>query len=243
MTAVVAGVDGCPAGWVVVMRTLDDPGQADMQLVATFAEVLALVPPPALIAIDIPIGLPEQGGRGGRRCDIAARANLGARQSSVFAVPARAAVMETDYRRACDVAFENSDPPLKVSKQTFNLFPKIREVDTLMTPALQERVVECHPELAFWALNGAQPLDEPKKVKSRPYGPGLALRRKLLAAAGYSRSFVEACPFRVKDCGADDVLDAMVCAWSAARIVRGKGRRFPAEPDTNVAGLRMEIWC
>ena len=35
-------------------------------------------------------------------------------------------------------------------------------------------------------------LDEPKKVKSRPYDPGLALRRRLLIAAGFPAAIVEA---------------------------------------------------
>ncbi|MFM1814557.1 MAG: hypothetical protein RLZ98_1252 [Pseudomonadota bacterium] len=240
---VVAGVDGCRAGWIAVIREADDAARAEVRLVGSFAEVLALEPAPAMIAVDIPIGLPERGQRGGRTCDVAARVNLGARQSAVFAVPARAAVMETDYRTACGVAMAHSEPALKVSKQTFNLFPKMREVDGLMTAELQERVIEVHPELAFWALNGEAPLGEPKKVKSRPYGPGLEVRRGLLAAAGYGRGFLEAVPFRANECGADDLLDAAACAWSAARIVGGVGQRFPAEPDVDARGLRMEIWC
>ena len=186
----VAGVDGCPGGWLVVLRPLGSPAAARSQLVATFAEVLALPEAPALIAVDMPIGLPARSGIGGRRADIEARANLGARQSSVFAVSSRAAVMQAEYRAACAAAFATSDPPRKVSKQCFNLFPKIREIDRLMTPELQSRVLECHPELSFWALNGEASLSEPKKVKSRGHPPGLELRRSLLGAAGYDRSFL-----------------------------------------------------
>ena len=158
----IAGVDGCPGGWLIVLRPLDDPTAARARLVATFAEILALEPQPVFIGVDMPIGLPDIAGIGGRRADIEARANLGARQSSIFAVPSRAAVMQADYRDACASAFATSDPPRKVSKQCFNLFPKIREIDCLMNPALQQRVHETHPELGFWALNGERPLDEPK---------------------------------------------------------------------------------
>ena len=94
----IAGVDGCPAGWIVVLRRLDDAGSARALLVATFADVLALDPAPIVIGVDMPIGLPERGGMGGRRAEVEARANLGKRRSSVFTVPSRAAVMETEYR-------------------------------------------------------------------------------------------------------------------------------------------------
>jgi predicted RNase H-like nuclease len=240
--AFVAGVDGCRAGWVVALRRLDDPTSTTLQLCATFAEILALREAPEMIAVDIPIGLAARATVGGRQADIEARANLGARQSAVFAMPARAAVMESDYRRACAVALENSDPPRMISKQAFNLFPKIREVDALMTPALQDRVVECHPELAFWALNGERPLDQPKKVKSVAHTPGLELRRNLLLAAGYTRTLLDARPFKASEAGADDLLDAIANSWSAARIATGMARRFPAMPQLDERSLRMEIW-
>lgn len=240
---IVAGVDGCRGGWLVVTRPLDAPGAAEVHLLEAFSDVLKLRPAPEIIAVDIPIGLPECSGRGGRPCDVAARANLGGRQSAVFAVPSRAAAMCEGYREACLVALRTSDPPKMVSKQTFFLFPKIREVDRLMTPELQGRVLEVHPELAFWALNGRMPLDLPKKLKSRPFPPGLDLRKTLLEKAGYERTFLGSRPFRASAAGPDDLLDATVNSWSAARIASGSGMRFPAEPDLDAKGLRMEIWC
>jgi len=239
----VAGVDGCPAGWVVVLSQIEGRAAPMVRVVFTFAEVLALPERPEVIAVDIPIGLPDKAGLGGRAPDIAARAVLGARQSAVFSVPARAAVMEVDYRAACDVAYAHSDPARKVSKQTFNLFPKIREVDALMTPELQGRVFECHPEAAFWAMAGERALELPKKVKSRPNPPGLELRRGLLEAAGFPRAFLEAVPFPRAVAGADDVLDACACAVTASRIVAGVARRFPEKPLVDGRGLRQEIWA
>ena len=238
----VAGVDGCRAGWLVVVRPLATAVGARVRLMPTFADVLNLAERPQVIAIDMPIGLPEVAMVGGRHADIAARAHLGARRSAVFAVPARPAVLETDYRAACAVALATSEPPRGISKQTFNLFPKMREVDALMTPALQERVVECHPEVAFWALNGEQPLGEPKKTRSQPHPAGLALRRFLLAQAGYSLAFLQATGFKAAEAGSDDFLDACACSWSAARIASGRGVLFPAEPPVDSRGLKMEIW-
>jgi predicted RNase H-like nuclease len=41
--------------------------------------------------------------------------------------------------------------------------------------------------------------------------------------------------------GADDVLDAMVAAWTARRVATGDAGRLPEEPVANRTGLRMEI--
>ncbi|MFN0218364.1 MAG: DUF429 domain-containing protein [Hyphomicrobium sp.] len=238
----IAGVDGCRGGWMVVTHPVDQPAKARVEILATFAAVIALPERPRVIAIDIPIGLPERTGLGGRACDAAARTLLGARQSSVFSVPARVATMQDDFAAACDIAAYNSDPPRKVSKQTFNLFPKIREVDALMTPNLQERVVECHPELAFWRLNGRRALDQPKKVKSRPWPAGLALRRQLLMSAQYLDAVIDRARFNSADAGADDILDAFANAAAAVEIMRGGAHRVPDDPPRDAKGLRMEIW-
>ena len=179
-----AGVDGCPGGWVAAfVRPAGD--EARLAVFARFADVLAAPERPAIVAVDMPIGLPERAGAGGRAAENAVRPLLGARQSSVFSVPSRAAIYAHDYAQACRVAQETSEPPRKVSKQLFNIAPKIREVDAVLRadPQVAARVYEVHPEVAFWRLNGECALDEPKKVKSRPYPPGLALRRKLLEAA------------------------------------------------------------
>lgn len=245
-SAYVAGVDGCRGGWLAVIREISDASASTLHLCGTFEDVLALPQAPQIIAVDIPIGLPERAIKGGRACDNAARAVLGGRQSSVFSVPARASVACDDYRKACAVAYQNSEPPRMISKQAFNLFGKIREVDQLMTPELQERVVECHPELAFWVLNGRQALDLPKKVKSRPNPPGLELRRDLLKLAGYPAAFLVAglsdAGILARDAGSDDFLDAATNASAAARIALGRGVCFPDQPARDGRGLRMEIW-
>ena len=108
-------------------------------------------------------------------------------------------------------------------------------------PALAARIYEVHPELAFWRLNGEQPLNEPKKVKSRPYAPGLALRRQLLRAAGLPAELIDAAP--PKGAEADDLLDALACAAIAWRIHAGIARPFPDPPSRDTYGLPMAIWA
>jgi predicted RNase H-like nuclease len=237
-----AGVDGCRIGWVVAfVRARGD--DIRLRIVPRFADVLAAPEAPAVIAVDIPIGLPERVGYGGRAAENAVRPLLGARQSSVFSVPSRAALAVEDYREACRVALATSDPPRKVSKQLYMIAPKIREVDAclLADPAAAARVFEVHPELAFWRLNSERALDEPKKVKGRCYEPGLALRRQLLIGRGLAPAAVNGDP--PKGAGPDDLLDALACAAIARRIYTGDARPFPDPFERDAFGLPMAIWA
>ncbi|HFB2048413.1 MAG: DUF429 domain-containing protein [Hyphomicrobiaceae bacterium] len=242
MTHFIAGVDGCRAGWVAIIQEVYRPASAILVLFRKFSDLLAYRPHLEIIAIDIPIGLPSNTGVGGRIADREARSVLGKRRSSVFSTPSRATVMCDDYTTACAVAYETSNPPRKISKQVFNIFPKIREVDALMTSKLQLRVFETHPEVAFWALNGEVPLTLAKKVKSKPYHKGLEFRRSLLKKHDYPEEILCSCEHRTLQVGPDDILDACANAWSANRIYTGLAHRFPCQPQLDSKGLRMEIW-
>ncbi|MBD1546908.1 DUF429 domain-containing protein [Roseibium aggregatum] len=237
----VAGVDGCRAGWVAVLWRLGEPAEVRLAVFSSFSEVLKHSPTVSVIAVDMPIGLPDRIGAGGRGPEKAARRHLGERQSSVFAVPARSAVYAEDYAQACEIAQTTSEPPKKVSKQAFYLFPKIREIDGLMTPELEARVYEVHPELAFWRLNNGEAMSLPKKIKSRANGPGLDQRRDLLVSCGFERDFLDQKPPR--GCGRDDLLDAAANCLIAERIANGGAEPFPKDFQRDGKGLRMAIWA
>jgi predicted RNase H-like nuclease len=238
----VAGVDGCSAGWLVIFARIAGC-EIRLRLVPRFADILAATEKPAVVAIDIPIGLPQRAGKGGRAAESMVRPLLGERQSSVFSVPSRAALAAKDYREACATALATSDPPRKVSKQLFMLAPKIRDVDACLRekPTAVARVFEVHPELAFWRLNRERALDEPKKVKGRCHEPGLAMRSRLLIAAGFSPDVVNGTAPR--GAGPDDVLDALACAAIARRIHAGLARPFPDPPQRDAFGLQMAMWA
>lgn len=242
MNVWLAGVDGCPAGWIAAF-VRPDGNEVRIRTFARFADVAGVPEAPAIIAVDIPIGLPDRAGPGGRAAENAVRPLLGQRQSSVFSVPSRSAVYTKDYGEARQVALATSDPPKSVAKQLFNIASKIREVDETLRSdtALARRVFEVHPEVAFWRLNGERPLHEPKKIKSRCYEPGLALRRNLLAAAGLPVSIIAGAP--PPGAGPDDLLDALACAAVARRIHAGSAQSFPDPPPRDSCGLPMAIWA
>lgn len=232
--SVVAGVDGCRGGWVVALA--DERGPLDVRVVATFAEILALAERPLVIAIDIPIGLLDAAEAGGRECDRIARGLLrGPRACSVFSPSIRAALGIDDFPAACETSRASSPARIRISLQTFHIRSKVKQVDDEMTPKLQDRVVEVHPELAFFAMNGERPMAHGKKS-----GEGRRERAALLARGGMLAR--DGTVPRVDRAAIDDVIDALAACWTARRVLRGEAVRVPERPARDARGLRMEIW-
>ncbi|WP_089173257.1 DUF429 domain-containing protein [Bosea sp. AS-1] len=236
-----AGVDGCKAGWIAAVAPAEGRDAAAIRVLPRFSDLFAGEIVPDIVAVDMPIGLPDRVTGSGRGPEQAVRALLGDRQSSVFAIPARCAVEADDYEQACALALAHSEPPRKVSKQGFNLFPKIREIDTVLRAelAMCKRVFEIHPELAFRTMKG-EPLTYPKKIKGVVNPPGMAERRALLQEAGLPLEAVSARPPR--GAAADDLLDALAALVVARHIAAGRGKPFPDPPGRDSHGLPIAIW-
>src|SRR5215510_228308 len=78
----VAGVDGTPGGWAVIIK---DQKKSVVKKFASIADLFHEHPKLRAVAIDIPIGLLDVYEPGGRTCDRVARSLLGrTRGSSVF---------------------------------------------------------------------------------------------------------------------------------------------------------------
>jgi predicted RNase H-like nuclease len=249
----IVGVDGCKAGWIAVRR---DPGAAPSAAVfPSFAALLDALPADATVAVDMPIGLPDVSQKGGRGPEALVRPLIGNRQSSVFAIPSRAALYaHTDgfttveawhaaHRQASEVAKATSDPPRGVSIQAFGIFAKIREIDAVLIarPELRCRVFESHPEVAFCRLNGDQAMRLPKKIKGAVNPAGMAERKALLCRHGYVSGFLNRTPPR--GAAADDFLDAAAMMLIAGRIASGKAKPFPDPPLADRFGIPVAIWA
>jgi len=251
--AAAVGVDGCKAGWIAVSRGAAEPPAATV--FPSFPALVDRFGPDAVIAVDMPIGLPDHCGHGGRGPEALVRRHLGQRQSSVFSIPSRAAVyaecgpfptLEAWYdahRRASAVARATSDPSRAISIQAFGIFSKIRELDAALreNPHLRGRVFESHPEMAFCMLNGGSAMTLPKKIKGRINPAGMEERRALLAAQELPRSFLDAPPPR--GAGEDDFLDACAVLLVAERVRRGQARCFPDPPERDAHGIPVAIWA
>lgn len=232
----VAGVDGCRAGWIVVL--LDIRGRRfsrqRVMLCERFTDVLACSSKQSILAVDIPIGLLDEAQPGGRSCDHEARRLLGRRASSVFSPPSRRVLTAKHY---AEVRGEG------LTRQAFGILPKVREVDRVMTLRLQNRVYEAHPELAFCRMAG-EPMRFNKKTMQGRHERLCAL--KTLPHA-WIRGMVHdlethSPPFPRTQVAPDDLFDASVLAYTAFRIARKKASPVPSNPTRDRRGLRMEIW-
>ncbi len=231
---IVAGVDGCRGGWIAV--SLDD--SARVLAADVFATATALaegVGDARVVAIDIPIGLTEAGPRD---CEVEARRLLGRpRSSSVFAAPLRGMLAAATYREACAYRLRIDDK--SVSKQAYNIFPKVREIDTLLqsSRAARARFFEVHPELSFRALNGGRSMLHRKSNQA-----GKAERKELLDRI-FGGSAIDAIrrAWPRSQVADDDIHDALAVAWSAIRIARGEAVTLPATPPLDCLGFPMRI--
>lgn len=196
----VLGVDGWRGRWV---GALLDGRRVTLLDLPDITAVLA-VPDVEVVAIDMPIGLSEDGVRA---CDVDARRRLGRAGSSVFPAPLRPVLAARDYAEACAVSLHRCGKAL--SRQAWNLVPAIRSLDDALGDPPLDRVVEVHPELAFRALD--ERVGDPK-VTAR----GLAQR--LAAVSRVMDVDLLAAPPLVP---AVDALDACAAAWSAQRIADG----------------------
>jgi predicted RNase H-like nuclease len=232
----VAGIDGARGGWFVVLKNLLTGG-VNTRLLRRIEEALALPENPKILAVDMPIGLLRRAERGGRACDRETRRLLGhPRQTSVFSPPVRQALRALSYRSALRLNRASSHAQIGVSIHCYGLFTKLRELDRLVSPELQGKLKEAHPELCFSQMNGS-PLREPKRS-----AVGRELRRNLLAQAGFGRvRFPAGC--RRSEVSMDDVLDAHALCWMAEQIYYKRVRPVPGEPiPRDERGLKMEIW-
>lgn len=224
------GVDGCRAGWFAV--EIDDSGAWRYAVYADIRALWTQHHTAEHILIDMPIGLSDTGRR---QCEREARKSLGARRSSIFSVPVRAALDVKTYAEASAINFERSG--LKLSKQTWNIMPKIREVDHLLreNDLAREKFMEVHPEVLFRGLTGA-PMTMPKKT-AEGFAERLDVLEQYLPDA---ETVIDAAlrDFPRKQVVRDDIVDALVIAI-VARI--GNFESLPAIPDVDAEGLPMRI--
>ena len=264
MQKVFIGIDGCKVGWAVVEinnnsvsqpwqfyiipkieNLLDrcsfphiEPGAYNKSLINPRQKIRI-----CKILIDIPIGLKESGPLE-RKCDKDARKFLGPKRGcSVFRVPARkTAQYDGGYREASNTNFELTGK--KISKQTYNICCKIREVDDFIEKTkpvfdITGIMHESHPEVVFKSLAGTSLLYSKKTKK------GFNERLDIVKICNNSiESFLDDIykKFRKYEVQPDDILDAAVLAVAAQNIhINGRINRLPQEPEFDEKGIKMEI--
>ena len=224
----IAGIDGCKGGWLVVEATCD-LSKAELRIAPNWNSIESNA---AIIAVDMPIGVSQ---RGVRQCEVEARKLLSPYASRVFKTLPRAALRfaQNDWIAANQWSKRQGFGGL--SKQIWNIRPKINEIDRVITPETQLRVYEAHPELAFARLNGGRALD------SKHSGAGLAIRKRLLGHAGFTNLDNWLQRLRGTGAKADDLLDSCVLVLTARNVLQRTVKFAPAAFEYDSRGLRMAI--
>lgn len=230
------GIDGCRDGWFCVF--LDEHDNWSFRVVSNTPSLVEFVAHADSILIDMPIGLLDNG-IDERLCDKEGRKLLRPkRSSSVFPAPARQTLQADSYEQAQTINRLVNGRGL--SQQSWNIVPKIREIDDLILSQKSLRGVmrECHPEICFWALNGKQAMQYNKKSEQ-----GRQERFSIL------EKYFESCHELFEDAASqylrrqlayDDIIDAMVCAVTSARGYNNYST-VPVKPQQDVQGLAIEM--
>jgi predicted RNase H-like nuclease len=239
----IAGIDGAPGGWAAV---LTEGKRSSIRKVGKLADFVQSGSQFEIIAVDVPIGLLDSYQAGGRDCDRATRRRLGPRGRSVFPAPVRC-VLEVLNGLALEVAEKHQEACRRsrgsalhakgITRQTFNILPKIREVDDLLhaRPELCDVIREIHPELCFRELAG-MPMRNCKSSRA-----GKDERRTALGRAFPDLDLIEK-DGRTQGLPVEDIFDAAAACWSARRLATGKGRSLPEVVPFDSTGLHMAIW-
>ena len=228
------GIDGCRGGWFLI--GLNDDDSSRFCLLKKIVELNTYLDPADVVLIDVPIGLrgrhPDE-----RICDKQARKVLRPKRgSSVFPAPSRCALHCDAYAEASER--NKACTHRGLSKQSYGILPKIREVDDyLKNKDRRSKIHEMHPEVCFWALNKRSAMVHKKSI-SEGYEERLDVLIRYYAQA---RKTVEMAmqQYRRAEVARDDIVDALVGAVTA-RNSRPL-HRFPEKPEFDAMGLPMEI--
>ncbi len=209
-------MDGCRGDWLAArVRGDDRAARLVGWALGRFADVLdGDAEPDEVVAVDIPVGLPETGRRA---CDVAGRAALGGGAAArLFFAPPRYALEAPGLATANDLLRARGEPG--ASAQTYALRAAVLEIAKFQEVAADSRVCEVHPDLSFTSMAG-------HVLASKHTATGVQERMDALAGWVDVRAAVSSAPARV---GVDDVLDALAAAWTATRIRSGRAISYPA---------------
>lgn len=228
------GIDGCRKGWIAAVLG----EKLSLKYIRTLEEMRELIEKSDLTLIDMPMGLPSDG-TSDRICDKEARTYLKKRKMSIFPIPSRQAVYTNNYKDASRINKEITGKGF--SKQSYNLFPKMREVDVFIRKdiSIQSKICEGHPELSFTRLFGKE------MTHSKKTSEGVEERFYLLESQlPYVRSVVEVFLSKhpKKIMVLDDVLDAISLALSI-KVSKTRGYSYiPNKEVRDIYGINMSIF-
>jgi predicted RNase H-like nuclease len=184
-----------------------------------------LLPDGAVIGIDMPIGLSDDGLR---PCDALARQALPGAASRVFTTPPRTVLeLGLDAPNAQVQALSIALTGQGVSRQALGLATRILALDAAVEASADRApartVVEVHPELSFTALAG-------RVLERKKSAAGVGQR--VAALLTWREDIADVLAAAPSDVPIDDALDALAALWSAERWRDGRARTVPDRATT-----------
>ena len=225
----IIGMDGCSAGWFTTK--IADKQSLIFNIIEDLNDDYLKKSNLSHIGIDIPLYLSKTGKR---RAEIEARFLLKKRACTIFSPPTFNVLRAKNYIDACEINFKECGN--RISKQSWNLFPKIKEAQKFLENNLicQVGIFEIHPELSFMAMNDMNLIEASKKTEI-----GKKIRIKLIQKFFPSFSFESVRDqykkYQVHD---DDILDSISIVWSTQRIVDNIAQSVPKNPEK----INMKIY-
>lgn len=228
------GIDGCRAGWIWVR--VEAGGGFLSGVSPTIESLVAQHPDASDYFIDMPIGISDEIAT--RACDVTARSLLQQRRSSVFVPPCRSALAAADHATANALNRQHHGKGL--SRQAYNIGPKILEVDAFLHahPDYPSRFHEVHPEVCFLGLAG-RPMVHGKKTEAGREERLSTLGLACPPALTFAREELDRWRYRQAEALKDDFVDALVAAVMSQAPSRE--RRDLGDPTQRAGALPMRI--
>ena len=227
----IAGIDGSKGGWVCVSGYENNFRELKFEKLEKFHDIK--LKDFNLVLVDIPIGLDIDLKKGGRIVDKLARKELLTNKSSIFNAPSRLVLNAKNYEEANKI---NKSKGMGLSKQSWNLVKKIKEVDEYIRNSNKTIIFESHPEIIFQIMKRDK-VSSKKKNKE-----GIIERRNLLIKSGFDKVFLER-NLSAKDnfYKQDDFIDACSLFWSANRAIANSEVKIPNDTVLDSEGIIMQI--
>lgn len=239
MYKLIFGIDATRFGWVGASI---GKNTGEIYFYQKFADLIKKISSSSRILVDMPIGLSDKNIAfyPQRPCDAAARKLLGKKHSSIFSPPCIEALYKNNYADASRINFEVLGK--KLSKQSWNIAPKIRELNAFLhlNPQWRGKILESHPELAFHFFNKNQPLLHSKKTKEGITERIQILEKHYSPAKSLFHSFLEDKDIRNKT-NKDDIADALCLAVLNLIRVNKLQNISDIYPEDSL-GNKMGIW-
>lgn len=230
------GIDGCRNGWIAACL---HPAGSEIRHFSTIAALMEQYAHADVLFIDIPVGLARNTAEARFRPEQYARKLIPRKAAAIFNAPCQKAAYCRTYAEANETNKATIGKGL--SKQSYHICNKIREVDTFIkeNPALRDKLMESHPEICFALMHPSlQPILENKKT-----AVGRRKRLQTLQSMEKEAKYIEENIASVKELQQvqDDVIDAFCLAVAAKFGIINGFRTIPEQPRRNNEGIWMQM--